>query len=122
MTEPFPSRPGYRDTEPNDSSDWVALGLEGLAASREEPVPFRLIAKRFKSSSTDSERFIHDPLQVLAEQPLFREEGVDLTWRVTTFVVNHHQTLSRIYMFAMAVVSGTEKTVSVTIYKEGSGD
>lgn len=121
MTDPFPTRPAYRDTEPNDSSEWVELGLHGLAAP-EAVVPFRLLAKRFKSSSTDSERFIHDPLQVLTEQPVFKDAGVDLRWRVTTFVVNHQRTLSRIYMFAMVVVAPEEQTVAVTIYKQAPDD
>ncbi|MFI5260917.1 MAG: hypothetical protein ACHQZR_00015 [Candidatus Limnocylindrales bacterium] len=104
---------GYGDDEPNDSSEWIQLELTDLKPTDGSPIPFRVLAKRLKSSSPDSERFIHDPLQVLVEE--IDEVGDD--WHVTTFVVNHHRTLSRIYMYVMVTVAPVEKTVGVTIYK-----
>ena len=102
--------PGIED----DSSEWVPLNLRGVAPSDGSPIPFDLFAKRFKSSSPNSEWFVHDPLKVLRD-----ELGLDpeKDWHVRTFVVNHHRTLSRIYSFAMAVVAPAEETVALTIYK-----
>lgn len=115
MAAPFPSDPGYKDSEPNDSSRWIELDLSGLAPP---PIRFRLFAKRLKSSSPDAERFLHDPLRVLVEEI----DEVRDDWHITTFIVNHHRTLSRIHLYVMAVVAPDEGTVAVTIYKENPGE
>ena len=55
----------------NDTTDWFEIDVSGLAPTDGTKIPFRLIAARFKSSSPDSEAFIHDPLDVLvkAQEP-----------------------------------------------------
>ena len=115
MAAPFSSDPWYRDTEPNDSSEWIELDLTRLMP---EP-PFRLFAKRLESSSPDSERFLHDPLRYLLEdERVVRSWRITADWHVTTFIVNHHRTLSKIHLFVMAAVAPAEETVALTIYKE----
>jgi len=37
---------------------------------------------------------------------------------VTTFIVNHHRTLSVKHVYAMAASSSAEQTVGLTIYKK----
>jgi hypothetical protein len=98
----------------NDSSDWIPLDLRDLAPSDRSPIPFRLFAKRFKSSSPDSEWFLHDPLKVLMSE---LDLDPEIAWHITTLIVNHHRKLSFIHLFAMAVVAHEEGTVALTIYK-----
>ncbi len=117
------STPWLTPGQEDDSSAWIELGLEGLVSQEPPamPVPFKLFAKRFKSSSPDAEWFLHHPVEALVDERAFTDAGFNRGWHVTTFVVNHHQTLSRIHLFAMAVVAPEEETVAVTIYKKNSG-
>ncbi len=83
-------------------------------------VPFTVVANRFKSSSLDSEKFIHDPLQALQDAQVNEGilEGLDLTgWTVSTFVVNHHQTLNAKHLYALVSADDDEKTVGVQLQK-----
>jgi len=69
----------------------------------------------------DSEWFLHDPLKVLLRDPPPGLQGpyeIDDEWKVTTCVVNHHRTLSRIHLIATAAVAPAEKTVALTFYKQ----
>ena len=114
------SRPWLTSEEENEPSGWLELGLDGLGLPGTE-VPFRLFARRFKSSSPDAEWFLHDPLGMLLEERAFADSGFNRSWKITTFVVNHHRTLSRIQLSTMAVVAPEEQTVALTIYKKDSG-
>ena len=118
------STPWLTPGQEDDSSAWIELQLDGLVSSRDDPpmpIPFRLFAKRFKSSSPNSEWFLHDPLRVLASELDLGPDApyrIDDSWMVTTFVVNHHRKLNRIHLFATAVVAPDERTVALTIYKQ----
>ena len=106
----------------NDTHGWVELIVEDLDPGDGTGVPYRLIVNRFKSSSPDSEDFIHDPLGALirAQGTEGLLPGLELTqdWTVTTLVLNHHQTLSATHLHAMAAVDEDEKTVGVTLVKK----
>lgn len=104
---------GYGDGNDNDTAGWHEIDLSPIQPPGEE-MPFRLFVNRFESSSPDSERFIHDPREQLAEAI---EEFSD-SWKVTTFIVNHHRTLSVKHVYAMAASSSAEQTVGLTIYKK----
>jgi len=98
---------------------WIEVDLSAIKPGEDE-LPFRLVVNRFKSSSDDAERFIHDPrgyFQATGEGvPALQHVADD--WHVSTFIINHHRTLSRVHVYAMAAVSDEEKTVGVTIYKK----
>jgi hypothetical protein len=104
---------GYGDGNDNDTAGWYEIDLSPIQPPGEE-MPFRLFVNRFESSSPDSEQFIHDPRKRLAEA--IEEFSED--WKVTTFVVNHHRTLSVKHVYVMATSSESEKTVGLTIYKK----
>jgi hypothetical protein len=115
--------------EDNDTNGWIELTeISQLKSEVEQDplqaeIPFRLFANRFKSSSQDSEDFIHDPLGVLIQA---EKDGVikDLglrreTWTVTTHVVNHHQTLSATHLYSLVTANSTESSIGVTLVKKG---
>ena len=108
--------------EENDTAGWSEIDVSRLAPSDNSGVPFRLVVNRFKSSSQDSEDFIHDPLAALikAQGDERLLEGLELTseWRVTTLVLNHHQTLSATHLNVVAAVNSEEQTVGVTLVKK----
>ena len=58
----------------NDTHGWIEIDVSPLDPGDDTGVPFRLVANRFKSSSSDSEDFIHDPLSVLIQAQ--RAEGL----------------------------------------------
>ena len=98
-----------------DTIDWVEINLDQLATPG-LPVPFTLIGARFKSSSSDSEDFIHDPLNVLINSGL---AGIASDWRVATLVVNHEKTLSASHTYALAAAkSGGSGIVGTLIIKQ----
>ena len=103
----------------NQPAGWTELSLSALRPEQEE-VPFKVIANRFTSSTPESEAFIHDPLSALIEvQGQFGFDfEITTEWRVSTFVVNHHQTLSAKHLYAMASVSPDDQTVGVTLVKK----
>lgn len=109
----------YGDGEANATDEWEEIDL-GKHKPLKEEVPFRLVVRRFKSSSTESEAFIHDPLgEILRARgsvPAF--EAVTDDWRVATFVTNHHRTLSVRHVYVMTAVSTDDTSVGVTIYKQ----
>jgi hypothetical protein len=113
------------ESEPvdNDTHGWVELDISALRPEDGTRIPFRLIANRVKSSSPDSERFIHDPLRALLEaqetDTALQELQLTPDWRVTTLVVNHHQTLSATHLYMMAAVDPDEQTVGITLVKQG---
>ncbi len=107
---------GYGDDNANDTAGWYEIDLSPIRPPGEE-MPFRLFVNRFESSSPDSEEFIHDPRKQLAGAV---EEFSD-DWKVTTFIVNHHRTLSYKHVYAMATSSSAEQTVGLTIFKKDGG-
>ena len=110
----------------NDTNGWIEIDevskLQSLVD--QSPIPFRLFANRFKSSSPDSEDFIHDPLGVLIQAETNGViQGLGLNrdkWTVTTHVVNHHQTLSATHLYALVTANSDESSVGVTLVKKGS--
>jgi hypothetical protein len=136
--------PPYGDREPDDPSEWTEIDLEGLIglppdemAKPEEDrrhIPCRAFIKRFKSSSPDSELFLHDPLRqmtaapgALAEMPDWPSDPGDdpeaiaalhddPRWHTTTFVANHHRRLSKVHAYAMALIG--PDGVHLMIYKD----
>jgi len=105
--------------EPRSPDDlptgWTELDLGHLKPS-DRPIPFRVFTNRFKSSTPESEAFIHDPLAQMQAAPgdlagldVAGFSGADLgqelpelrkRWHLTTYVANHHRGLRRIYHFA----------------------
>ena len=106
----------------NDTSGWIELDLSPLRSRVDSnpSIPIRLIANRFKSSSTDCERFIHRPLEVLIEAGQTVDALRDVTeeWRVMTFVSNHHRTLSGSHLVARVAVNATDKTLTIDLDKQ----
>jgi hypothetical protein len=115
-------------TEDNDTSGWIELQeisqLKSVVDQSEQAeIPFRLFANRFKSSSQDSEDFIHDPLGVLIQAETdgaITDLGLSREWKVTTHVVNHHQTLSATHLYSLVTANSTESSIGVTLVKKGS--
>ena len=109
----------YNDGEANATDQWEEIDL-GKHKPDDDDLPFRLVVRRFKSSSPDSEAFIHDPLREIVQAggsvPAF--EAVTMDWRVTTWVTNHHRTLSVRHVYVMTAVSTDDSSVGVTIYKQ----
>jgi hypothetical protein len=109
----------YGDGNANDTAGWHEIDLSMLAPAN-GPVPYRLLVNRFKSSSPDSERFIHDPrteiMNARGDVDAFTDVNED--WHVSTFVVNHHRTLSVRHVYVQAIVSDTEGTIGLTILKQ----
>jgi hypothetical protein len=103
----------------NDTAGWIELNLSELASEDGTPIPFRLLANRWKSSSPDSEGVIHDPLTrfLEARETVDGFRAVERDWHVTTFVVNHHRTLSVSHTYGMAVVDPRDRTVGLTLVK-----
>ena len=105
----------YGDGNPNDTAGWYEIDLSPIQPAGWE-MPFRLFVNRFESSSPDSERFLHDPRKELGG--LIDDFNDD--WKVTTFVINHHRTLSYKHLYVMATSSSSEQTVGVTAYKQAA--
>jgi hypothetical protein len=111
---------------PNESGTWKRLDLAGLEPSDHSAIPYVLVANHFKSSSPDCENFIHNPLRFLiegqtaavsSEDALF-QLGLDWDWRVTTLVLNHHQTLSATHLHAMVALNQAERVAGITMVKK----
>ncbi len=105
---------GYGDGNDNATAGWHEIDLSPIQPPDDGEMPFRLFVNRFESSSPDSEQFLHDPRAQLAGAI---EEFSD-DWKVTTFIINHHRTLSYKHVYAMAASSTSEQTVGLTIYKK----
>ena len=104
----------------NETSDWVEFDLTPIQSTDGTDVPYRLLVSRLKSSSPDSEAFVHDPLGVLIEAgstvDAFRD--IDRSWDVATFVTNHDATLSASHVYNNVTVYGEKKRVTITIVKQ----
>jgi hypothetical protein len=125
------------DEEPpaNDPSTWTEIDIQELIGLPDDrrPIPFRMFVKRFKSSSSDSELFVHDPLGQMLESPgaLAAIDGWppppetpgqlqairdDPRFHVQTVVANHHRTLSRIHAYPTVLVG--RDGIHVMVYKD----
>ena len=108
----------YSDPVENDTNGWIDLKVEQTQSRDGTEVPFKLFANRFKSSSQDCGDFIHDPLAVMRDAPELQGLGIDDTWKVTTFILNHHNTLSATHLHAMAAVNSEQQTIGLTLVKK----
>jgi hypothetical protein len=120
---------GYRDTEANDTSPWIKLDVSGLAANNSLE-PWReiaVLAKRYKSSSKDSEAFIHDPLETMihdADDPTNDADArealgmITRDWHVITTVVNHQATLSIRHVSVLAALNPENPSIGLMIIKQ----
>lgn len=109
----------FQGSGENEPAGWAVVDLDRLIPEGEEVLPFTLIANRFTSSTQEAEDFIHDPLTALIEAQGSLDLGFEITseWTVTTFVVNHHQTLRARHLYATAALKADEKTAGVTLVK-----
>jgi hypothetical protein len=134
--------PPYASVVDNDTRGWVRIDLETLRPGErgdppvDRPIPFQVFGNRFKSSSADSELFIHDPLLQMQRSPGdlkgldvagFRGDDLELDiealrdrWHLTTYVANHHRGLNRIYHYAMLTVG--PDGLHLMIYKDFDRD
>jgi len=101
----------------NVNVDWIELDLSSIYSDDDLFKP-RTFAIRVESSSDDSEWLIHDPVKFLT-QTLGAQFDLKIT-RVTTFIVNHHNTLSRIHLYATASTTD-DGTVGLTLTKVPPG-
>jgi hypothetical protein len=117
---------------PNLTNGWVNIDVQGLKPP-DTDVPFLVIGNRYKSSTPDCELFLHQPLQMLLEEAenspnshtrvLLRAvlTGITLDSRVTTFIVNHEETLSNYHLYAMVYGgSGSGPTLAIIMWKLGA--
>jgi hypothetical protein len=107
----------------NDTQGWQKLDVSVLQSGDGSEIPFRLVANRFKSSSPDSELFIHDPLTALLkaqDDGVLDLDGIRLTpeWTVVTLVTNHHQTLSATHLYATVTADSSEQQVTINLVKK----
>jgi hypothetical protein len=120
---------GYRDTEANDTSPWIKLNVSRLEANNSlEPWrPIAVLAKRYKSSSPDSETFIHDPLETMirdADDSTNDDDArealkmITRDWHVITTVVNHQATLSIRHVSVIAALNPENPSVGIMIVKQ----
>jgi hypothetical protein len=91
-------------------------GWQPVDVSRVAPpggaLPFQVYSNRFKSSSPECELFIHDPLAAMLKDQV---DGVRADSRVTTIVINHDRTLSRVHLIVLALVAAD--IVILTLFK-----
>jgi hypothetical protein len=113
-----------------DDYDYIQPpGWEEVKPDAFAGAPFEMWVNNFSSSSARAEAFIHDPLRFLMGEVM--EDfggvegepivGVNSETRIQTWVTNHHKTLSHMVLYATAIRSLEEDTVSVTVYKKEPG-
>ncbi|MEO8228896.1 MAG: hypothetical protein ABI628_03935 [Chloroflexota bacterium] len=121
----------YGDGEPNDTSPWVLLrDMDKLIDDNETWVPVAAVAKRYKSSSPDSEAFIHDPLSVMMADAQNPETGepealaelarIGPEWHISTMVVNHQATLSIRHLSVVVTLKPDNPSAGIMIVKQKS--
>lgn len=119
----------YGDGEPNDTSPWVLLrDFDKLASSDGSWVRVVAVAKRYKSSSPDSEAFIHDPLAVMIADAQDPDAGeaealaalaqIGSHWHVSTLVVNHQATLSIRHLSVVVTLKPDNPSCGIMIVKQ----
>jgi hypothetical protein len=116
----------YGDQEPNDSSPWVELrDFAKVAPTDDSWARIRVLGKRFKSSSPDSEAFLHDPLTVMLNDARDPDKGevealqqITRDWHVSTIVVNHQATLSIRHLNAIVALNPDNPSVGIMLVKQ----
>ncbi len=101
-----------RKRVPNETIPWTEIPL-GEVVRGLEGVPFGLWFYQVKSSSPDSEDFIHDPLATMVDVV----PGVTWGSTVTTLVINHDKTLYYTQLHTMAFVSPDGNVTLVQVKK-----
>ena len=113
----------WKPEPPQDNVDlgWIELDVSPLDPKDDTVWP-RSFAIRVKSSSNDSEWLIHDPVDFLVQTlgKQFPELGISPETRVTTFIVNHHNTLSARHLKATASTTD-DGTIGLTLTKVKPG-
>ena len=119
----------YNDGQDNDTSPWVLLrDLDKLEASDGSWNRVAAVAKRYKSSSPDSEAFIHDPIAVMMADAQNADSGetealeqlaqVGRHWHVSTLVVNHQATLSIRHLTVVVTLKPDNPSAGIMIVKQ----
>lgn len=119
----------YNDNQDNDTSPWVLLrDLDKLEASDGSWNRVAAVAKRYKSSSPDSEAFIHDPIAVMMADAQNADTGesealeqlaqVGRNWHVSTLVVNHQATLSIRHLTVVVTLKPDNPSAGIMIVKQ----
>ncbi len=116
----------YGDGQPNDTSPWVELRDFAKVASADRSwTPIRVLGKRYKSSSPDSEAFIHDPRRVMMDDARNPDAGevdalglITPDWHVSTLVVNHQATLSIRHLNVLVTLNPDNPSVGILIVKQ----
>jgi hypothetical protein len=116
----------YGDREPNDSSPWIELrDFAKVAPTDDSWMPITVLGRRFKSSSPDSEAFLHDPLTVLMNDALDPDKGevealgqITRDWHVSTIVVNHQATLLIRHLNAIVTLNPDDPSVGIMLVKQ----
>lgn len=119
----------YNDGQDNDTSPWVLLrDLDKLEASDGSWNRVAAVAKRYKSSSPDSEAFIHDPIAVMMADAQNADTGesealeqlaqVGRHWHVSTLVVNHQATLSIRHLTVVVTLKPDNPSAGIMIVKQ----
>jgi hypothetical protein len=97
-------------------TDWQELTPDQMRPA------FRLFYRALPSpsieteGSADAEQLIHDPLSALRAAGILSADAEAPS--ISTFVVNHEETLYRYVMHASVAVSTNPHTVGITIVKE----
>jgi hypothetical protein len=113
----------------NDTSPWVLLhDVDKLASSDGSWTRVAVVAKRYKSSSADSEAFIHDPVSVMIADAKNPETGepdalaelaqVGRHWHVSTLVVNHQATLAIRHLNVIVSLKPDNPSAGIMIVKQ----
>jgi hypothetical protein len=119
----------YNDGQENDTSPWVLLrDLDKLEASDGSWTRVVAVAKRYKSSSPDSEAFIHDPIAVMMADAQNPDSGeseareqlaqVGRHWHVSTLVANHQATLSIRHLTVVVTLKPDNPSAGILIVKQ----
>jgi hypothetical protein len=119
----------YPQDETPGFNQWEPVEVPAFSAAADQP--FELHAIAFRSSSRQSEVFIHDPVRALTG----RSQGVD-TWRddgfvgepllreapdrINSVVLRHERTLEHRIVRAMALADD-DGSVSLVIHKHEAG-
>jgi len=124
-------RPGDYSRYPVDRTPgfnrWEPIDVPAFRAGDYEP-PFQLHSIALKSSSRQSEVFVHDPIRALTgsseDERLWEDDGfegepllADRPSRVTTLVVRHERTLEHMVIRAMALTED-DGSVTLTVHKQ----
>jgi hypothetical protein len=108
-----------RDLGPDETIPWMEIPLHDTLRGLDVP-PFRMWFTRVKSSSSDSELLIHDPLTaMLGGTMLGRVEGVTPESKIRTLVVNHEKTLYYTQLRTIAVVGPDGDVTLVQVKQAG---